>query len=174
MFSRFRKFSHTHSLFLFGPKGTGKTTLLEKRFDKKHTAWFDLLDSKVEEPFSRNPGELYAIVKALPKEVTHVIIDEIQKVPKLLDEVHRLIEEKEKQFVLTGSSVWKLKRGGANLLAGRAFVYHLYALSCFELKEIFDLDKALRWGTLPKIYELHSDREAFLRAYVEVYLKEEI
>lgn len=176
MFSRFRKFSHTHSLFLFGPRGTGKTTLLEKRFDKKHTAWFDLLDSKIEGQFSRDPGELYAIVKALPKEVTHVIIDEIQKVPKLLDEVHRLIEEKEKHFVLTGSSARKLKRGGANLLAGRAFVYHLYALSCFELKEMFDLDQALHWGTLPKIYELHTDndREAFLRAYVEVYLKEEI
>jgi len=176
MFSRFRKFSHTHSLFLFGPRGTGKTTLLARRFEKEHTAWFDLLDSQVESQFARDPSDLYAIVKALPAEVTHVIIDEIQKVPKLLDEVHRLIEEKKKHFVLTGSSARKLKRGGANLLAGRAFVYHLYSLSCFELKEVFNLDKALKWGTLPTIYELQTDedREAFLRAYVETYLKEEI
>lgn len=176
MFSRFRKFSHTHSLFLFGPRGTGKTTLLSKRFEHKHTAWFDLLDSQVESQFALDPSELYAIVKALPKEVTHVVIDEIQKVPKLLDEVHRLIEEKEKHFVLTGSSARKLKRGGANLLAGRAFVYHLYALSCFEVKEAFHLDQALKWGTLPSIFELQTDedRETFLRAYVETYLKEEI
>ena len=128
MFSRFRKFTHKHSFFLFGARGTGKSTLLAKRFDSKHTIWFDLLDSKVEEQFLRNPNELYAIVKALPKDVTHVIIDEIQKVPKLLDEVHRLIEEKDKYFVLTGSSARRLKRGGANLLAGRAFVFQLYGL----------------------------------------------
>ena len=176
MFSRFIKFSHKHSFFLFGPRGTGKSTLLAKRFDPKRTAWFDLLDTKVEEQFFRDPGDLYSIVRALPKEVTHVIIDEIQKVPKLLDEVHRLIEEKQRHFVLTGSSARKLKRGGANLLAGRAFVHHLYALSSFELENLFNLDKALQWGTLPKIFSLEtdSDREAFLRAYSETYLKEEI
>lgn len=176
MFSRLRKFSHLHSFFLFGPRGTGKSTLLHQRFDPKHCAWFDLLDSKVEEQFFHSPSELYAIVKALPKDITHVIIDEIQKVPKLLDEVHRLIEEKERQFVLTGSSARKLKRGGANLLAGRAFIYNLYALSCFELATSFDLDRALHWGTLPKIFslEVDSDKDAFLRAYAETYLKEEI
>src|ERR1700733_4999266 len=176
MFSRFRKLPNKHSLFLFGPRGTGKSTLLAGQFGAKNTAWFDLLDSKIEEQFSLNPSGFYAIVNALPKEITHVIVDEIQKVPKLLDEVHRLIEEKNKQFILTGSSARKLKRGGANLLAGRAFVYHLYALSCFELKDAFDLNKALHWGTLPKIFSLETDgdREAFLRAYAEIYLKEEI
>ncbi len=176
MFQRLRKFSHKHSFFLFGPRGTGKTTLLTERFMLKHTARFDLLDSEVESQFFHDPGSLYAIVKALPKEITHVIIDEIQKVPKLLDEVHRLIEEKQREFVLTGSSARKLKRGWANLLAGRAFVYHLYALSYFELGKAFNLDDALRWGTLPKIFSLEtdSDREAFLRAYAETYLKEEI
>lgn len=176
MFSRLRKLSKTHSFFLFGPRGSGKTTLLHERFDPKCTIWFDLLDSKVEEQFFHDPSRLYAIVKALPPQVTHVVIDEIQKVPKLLDEVHRLIEEKQKEFVLTGSSARKLKRGGANLLAGRAFMYHLYSLSCFELKDVFDLETALQWGTLPKIYSLQddSDREAFLRSYSETYLKEEI
>lgn len=176
MFSRFRKFPQNHSFFLFGPRGTGKSTLLKERFDPKKAASFDLLDSKTEELFFHNPSELYAIVKALPKEISHVIVDEIQKVPKLLDEVHRLIEEKDRLFVLTGSSARKLKRGGANLLAGRAFIYHLFALSCFELGKSFDLNQALHWGTLPKIFSLETDddKEAFLRAYAETYLKEEI
>ncbi len=176
MFSRFRKFAKNHSLFLFGPRGTGKSTLLKEKFHPETTAWFDLLDSKVFEQLSRSPGDLYAIVNALPMDISHVVIDEIQKIPQLLDEVHRMIEEKKKQFILTGSSARKLKRGGANLLAGRAFVYHLYALSCFELKDRFNLDEALHFGTLPKIFSCSSneDKEAFLRAYAEVYLKEEI
>ncbi len=176
MFFRLRTFSKTHSFFLFGPRGTGKTTLLRERFNNKETVRFDLLDSKVEEQFFHNPSSLYSIVNALSSDITHIIIDEIQKVPKLLDEVHRLIEEKQKKFILTGSSARKLKRGGANLLAGRAFVYNLYALSSFELEEKFTLETALEWGTLPKIYSLetNNDREAFLRAYAETYLKEEI
>lgn len=176
MFSRFRRFSHKHSFFLFGPRGTGKSTLLRERFDPAKSLWLDLLDTHIEDQFSRNPGDLYAMVKALPEEISFVVIDEIQKVPKLLDEVHRLIEESDKIFILTGSSARKLKHGGANLLAGRAFVYHLFALSSFELKKAFDLDAALHWGTLPKIFSLGNDEEKrdFLRSYVDTYLKEEI
>jgi len=176
MFSRLRQFSKKHSFFLFGPRGTGKSTLLRERFDKRECLWLDLLDTSVEDRFYRNPGDLYAIVKALPNEITYVVLDEIQKVPKLLDEVHRLIEETDKIFVLTGSSARKLKHGGVNLLAGRAFVYHLYALSCFELKSEFSLDQALHWGTLPKIFSLKQDSEKseFLRSYADLYLKEEI
>jgi predicted AAA+ superfamily ATPase len=176
MFSRFRHFSHKHSFFLFGPRGTGKSTLLKERFNQKECLWLDLLDSTIEDRFSRRPSELYSIVKALSDEVTHVIIDEVQKVPELLDEVHRLIEETDKIFVLTGSSARRLKRGGANLLAGRAFVYHLYSLSCFELGSQFSLEKALHWGTLPKIFQLNEDNEKgeFLRSYADTYLKEEI
>lgn len=176
MFLRFVKFSLQHSFFLFGPRGTGKSTLLKKRFQPSQCLWLDLLESSVEDRFSRNPGDLYAIVKALPKEVLYVVVDEIQKVPKLLDEVHRLIEETDKIFILTGSSARKLKHGGANLLAGRAFVYHLYALSCFELGERFELEMALHWGTLPKMFNLEDDtsRSAFLRSYADTYLKEEI
>ncbi len=176
MFPRFRHFSKKHSFFLFGPRGTGKSTLLKQRFDQNECLWLDLLDSSVEDRFFRNPSDLYAIVKALPKEIKYVIVDEIQKVPKLLDEVHRLIEEGDKIFILTGSSARKLKHGGANLLAGRAFVYHLHPLSCFELKNKFDLEKALHWGTLPKIFSLdeNSEKDEFLRSYADTYLKEEI
>ncbi len=115
-------------------------------------------------------------MKVLPKEIPYIVVDEIQKIPKSLDEVHRLIEETDKIFILTGSSARKLKHGGANLLAGRAFVYHLFSLSCFELKERFNLEKALHWGTLPKIFNLEEDSEKseFLRSYTDIYLKEEI
>jgi len=176
MFSRLRHFSHKHSFFLFGPRGVGKSTLLKKRFEPKECLWIDLLDSDLEDQFSRNPSDLFAIVKALPKETIYVVIDEIQKIPKLLDEVHRLIESTDKIFILTGSSARKLKHGGANLLAGRAFVYHLFALSCFELKERFSLEQAMHFGTLPKIFSLESDADkgAFLRSYADTYLKEEI
>lgn len=176
MFPRLLKFSQKHSLFLFGARGTGKSTLLRERFDRDRCLWLDLLDSSIEDQFLRQPNDLYGIVKALPPETTHVIIDEIQKIPKLLDEVHRLIEETDKIFILTGSSARKLKRGGSNLLAGRAFVYHLHSLSSFELDDQFDLENALRWGTLPKIFSLESEeaKNDFLRAYADTYLKEEI
>ncbi len=176
MFSRLRQFSRKHSFFLFGPRATGKSTLLKQRFEPNECLWLDLLDSEVEEKFSRNPSDLYAIVKALPEQIHYVVIDEIQKVPKLLDEVHRLIEGTDKIFILTGSSARKLKHGGANLLAGRAFVYHLFSLSFLELGSSFDLSKALHWGTLPKIFGLETDTEKseFLRSYASTYLKEEI
>ena len=176
MFSRLRDFSRDHSFFLFGPRGTGKSTLLKERFIQNQCLWLDLLDSSVEDQFFYKPSDLYAMVKALPKEIPYVIIDEVQKVPALLDEVHRLIEETDKIFILTGSSARKLKRSGANLLAGRAFVYHLYALSCFELKDQFDLNKALHFGSLPKIFSFKDDaqKNEYLRSYTDTYLKEEI
>ncbi len=176
MFSRLRHFSHKNSFFLFGPRGTGKSTLLEERFDPNECLWLDLLDTSVEDQFFRSPSDLYAIVNALPKKIKYVIIDEIQKVPQLLDEVHRLIKETDKIFILTGSSARKLKRGGANLLAGRAFVYHLFALSCFELGAEFDLEEALHFGTLPEIFSKDNEEEKsqFLRSYADTYLKEEI
>lgn len=177
MYSRLVKLIHKHSFFLFGPRGTGKSTLLKERFPLESTLWLDLLDSKIEEELASDPSRLYTIVKGQPEAITHIVIDEIQKIPKLLDEVHRLIEEKlGKVFILTGSSARKLKRGAANLLAGRAFVYHLFPLSYLELKDSFNLETALHWGSLPKIFLLESseEREAYLRAYTTTYLKEEI
>ena len=104
------------------------------------------------------------------------MIDEIQKIPKLLDVVHYLIESTNKYFVMSGSSARKLKHGGANLLAGRAFVYDLYPFSYLELKNDFKLERALQFGLLPEIYNLGSDndRVLFLQGYTNTYLKEEV
>lgn len=105
-----------------------------------------------------------------------VILDEIQKVPKLLDVVHSLIETNKQKFILTGSSARKLKSGAANLLAGRAFVYNLHPLTSVELGQQFDLEENLRWGTLPAITSFENDREkkSYLNAYVQTYFAEEI
>jgi len=176
MFCRLIDFVTDYSFFLFGPRGTGKSTILQRRFKKEDCLWIDLLDLEMESNFSNNPSQLYTIVKSLPDEIKYIIIDEIQKIPKLLDLVHKLIEETDKIFILTGSSARKLKHGGANLLAGRAFMYHLFSLSCFELGEHFDLQQAIELGTLPRIFGFNN-RESkiqFLKAYGEVYLKEEI
>jgi uncharacterized protein len=114
----------------------------------------------------------------MPKSSQYVIIDEIQKIPKLLDIVHLLIESKkcEKLFILTGSSARKLKAVGANLLAGRAFVYHLYPFSYLELADKFDLQSALEFGMLPRIFGFNSKdaKCKFLQAYTLTYLKEEV
>jgi predicted AAA+ superfamily ATPase len=125
--------------------------------------------------FSTHPGILGQILLTLPRAIQWVIIDEVQKVPKLLDEVHRQIFLKRAHFALTGSSARKLKRGQANLLAGRALVHHLFPLTEKELGDAFDLRSALVHGTLPGVVSLSpQDRAAFLRAYVLTYLKEEI
>lgn len=176
MLDRLLQLPNNHSLLLFGARGTGKSTLIEKQFDHESSLWLNLLDPEIEDRFARHPSELQALVTELPAEKTHIVIDEIQKVPKLLDVVHHLIEHTDKHFIMTGSSARKLKRGGANLLAGRAFVYHLFPFSFLELAERFNLDQTLRWGLLPKIEYLPTEEEKlrFLHAYAHTYLKEEI
>lgn len=164
------------SILLFGPRGVGKSTLLKVLFAPDECLWIDLLSADQEDRYLRNPDALQAEVAAMPDEQKHVIIDEIQKVPKLLDIVHKLIEETEKVFVLTGSSARKLKKGAANLLAGRAFLYHLAPYLPQELDESFDLTTALTWGMLPKIYHYQDrqQRDNYLKAYAHTYLKEEV
>ncbi len=174
--ARLLKPSLKHHFFLFGARGTGKSTLLHQIFAET-AYWINLLLPEEEARFSRDPSILMNIVKNLPEMITHIVIDEVQKVPKLLDVIHALIEEKGRVvFVMTGSSARKLKRGAANLLAGRAFVYHLYPFSFMELGEDFNLEQTLQYGLLPKLFELATSEEKtqFLQAYTHTYLKEEV
>ena len=175
MVDRLIKFSNSQSFFLFGARGVGKSTLLKSYFKgSANVKYIDLLSLKVEDRFRLNPDELSQIV--LNEKPDWIIIDEVQKLPKLLDLVHLHIEENKQKFALSGSSARKLKRGGANLLAGRASLNYLHPLSAFELKEDFNLNQALNWGLLPNILSLpeDSDKFDFLESYCLTYLKEEI
>ena len=174
MIKRLQKLSKNHSFFLFGARGTGKTTLLKHLFSDK-CLWIDLLSFEDEDRFSRNPDLLTELIAEASYK--KVVIDEIQKVPKLLDIAHLEMEKNKKiQFILTGSSSRKIKRGGANLLAGRAFTFALYPLTCKELGNQFKLDDILRFGSLPSLikYKSAKDKIRYLNTYVNTYLKEEI
>jgi uncharacterized protein len=152
MFDRLFNNPKSLSFFLFGARGTGKSTLLQQLFKPEEVIWFDLLDRDLENRLARNPRDLTDEINLALKgnsKKKWVVIDEVQKIPTLLDAVHREIELKRVRFALTGSSARKLKRGGANLLAGRALENRLYPLTHRELKEAFDLDFVLRWGSLP-------------------------
>lgn len=176
MIPRLLQLPRDQNLFLFGARSTGKSTLIEGIFDHENSLWIDLLDPLQEERFLSNPSELKALVLGLSPSTTHVVIDEVQKIPKLLDVIHALSNKVAQRFIMTGSSARKLKHGGANLLAGRAFMYHLFPFSFLELKENFDLSTALEWGALPAITDFDNDehRLQFLLAYAHTYLKEEI
>ena len=160
------------STFLWGPRKTGKSTLLRQQFPR--SARFDLLDTRLLLEFTRSPWVLAERIRALdPATREHpIVIDEVQKVPALLDEVHRLIEEDGLRFVLCGSSARKLKRGRANPLGGRAWRFALHPLTWPEIPE-FDLLRALSHGLVPKHYDGAQPRRA-LAGYVDDYLKEEV
>ncbi|HLF65337.1 MAG TPA: AAA family ATPase [Saprospiraceae bacterium] len=176
MLYRIAEFSSVSSFFLFGARGTGKTWLLMDRYNPEEAIYIDLLNPDIERRYLLDPNELLKELAAVDARKEWIIIDEIQKVPKLLDLVHQQIETAGQKFILSGSSARKLKRGAANLLAGRAFVYHLYPLAARELGKLFSLEDALNWGTLPRLLELHnpSDKYEYLRAYTNTYIREEI
>jgi predicted AAA+ superfamily ATPase len=178
MIDRTIKLPQSNSFFLFGPRGVGKTTLLRERIPAgKNLLAIDLLDLDEETLYLRQPIRLRETVEARGKELEWVFIDEIQKIPPLLDVVHLLIEKHKKiHFALTGSSARKLKRGKANLLGGRAFVLNLHPFCHLELPATFSLDEILAWGSLPRVLELPTieDRQRFLQAYAHTYLREEI
>jgi len=176
MFNRIINPLKTHSFFLFGARGTGKSTWLKQYFSTTPHIYIDLLNLDTEEQFNKNPNELLTKIKALSDKKIWVLIDEIQKIPKLLDLVHLCIEKHGTFFALTGSSARKLRRGAANLLAGRAFVFNLFPLTYLELKESFNLVQALHWGTLPEIFHFSDSlsKTRYLRTYAQTYLKEEI
>jgi len=159
------------SFFLFGPRGVGKTTWLKNVLPE--AIYFDLLDTSLFLELSQNPGHLGPMIgERLEK--SWVVVDEIQKIPELLDEVHRLIEAKRWRFALCGSSARKLRRGGVNLLGGRAVTRYLDAFSYRELKKSFDLKFSLQWGFLPYVQLDRENAADILNAYVNTYIKEEI
>ena len=154
------------SFFLFGPRSTGKTTLVKQSLPQ--AKMYDLLDANTYRSLIKNPQ----ILEEENQKNQIVIIDEIQKLPNLLDEVHRLIEKRSFRFLLMGSSSRKLKRKGVNLLAGRAWKAELFPLTWQEIPK-FNLIHYLNRGGLPQIYD-SSDYKEELNAYISLYLREEI
>ena len=158
------------SILLLGPRGTGKSTWIRSRFSDARS--YDLLDMGESVRLNRNPDALFHELQALEPE-TWAVIDEIQKAPDLLDQAHRLMENRGLNFVLSGSSARKLRQGGVNLLAGRAITAEMYPLTSAELGEDFDLERSLRFGNLP-IAATEPAPQEYLRSYAETYLDQEI
>ena len=161
------------TFFLWGPRQTGKSTLLRQRYPRSR--WLDLLKADEFRRYATNPEFLRHEIEAeeRPAAGGQIVIDEIQKVPALLDEVHWLIENRGLHFALCGSSARKVRRGAANLLGGRAVRYEMHGLTADELGDAFELSRMLNHGYLPRMYQ--ADRPARrLDAYVADYLKEEI
>ena len=169
MFARSSKLPDSGSFFVFGPRGTGNSTLLRSAFPG--ATWLDLLDRALYAELSAHPERLDALVQGGSSD--SVVIDEVQRLPVLLDGVHRLIETKRWRFVLTGSSARKLRRSGANLLAGRARTLHFHALTAEELGGSWTFDHALRHGMLPTCWQA-ADPARYLSSYVGTYLQEEV
>ncbi len=165
------------SFFLFGPRQTGKTTLINALFQKN--VWkVNLLWTDSFLKYSKNPQlfRLEAEEKIKHEQIRYIFVDEIQRVPNLLNEVHYLMEAYPAcQFIMTGSSARKLRRGGVNLLAGRAFERFLFPFVYHELNEKISLDEVLKFGTLPPLVDKNvTQKEEILSAYVNTYLREEI
>ena len=166
-----------HHFFLFGPRGTGKSTWLKKNYPNE--IYINLNRSKDFLPLAKNPDILHQWILGRPK-ANWLIIDEVQKLPSLLGEVQEIIEDiethNELKIILTGSSARKLKGANANLLAGRARIKSLYPFTSKELNFDFSIDEILKFGLLPTIYQLDSESEKidYLNSYVKTYLQEEI
>lgn len=169
MYSRLIKPPVNKSFFLFGPRGTGKTTWVKSTFPE--AVYLDLLEAEVFNDLLPNPQRLENFI---PKNFNgRIIIDEVQRIPELLNEVHRLIEKYKHKFILTGSSARKLRQKGVNLLGGRALTYSLHPLTAIELGKNFELSHSLKYGHLPCAY-IEQDPKAYLESYVKTYLEEEV
>jgi predicted AAA+ superfamily ATPase len=169
------------SFFILGARGTGKTHYLNERYDNDKCLRIDLLREKEFLALSRRPELLEERIAGFGDETPEwIVIDEVQRIPSLLNEVHSLLENKRYRgkikFILTGSSARKLKAKGVNLLAGRALINYMFPLTHHEIGETFSLISSLQWGTLPRVVLGSSDieRREFLDAYVTTYIKEEI
>lgn len=160
----------SQSFFLLGPRGTGKSTWLRTHFPDAYV--IDLLSEATFQSLLANSG-LFANQLRAVSPGTWIVIDEVQRLPRLLNEVHRFIEKKQLQFVLCGSSARKLKRAGVNLLAGRALNRSMHPFVPEELDKSFDVNQALQYGLLPIVWD-STDKKETLEAYAQLYLKEEI
>lgn len=177
MIKRTINLPHQKSFFIFGPRQTGKSTLLNFTFPKEHVLYYNLLLSDEYRRLSARPEVFREEVLSRNKNKSHVILDEVQRIPELLNEVHALIESPgAPYFCMSGSSARKLKKSHANLLAGRAWTYYLHPFTHIELGEHFSLEKALRFGTLPPVYLSENEENTIktLKSYTETYLKEEV
>lgn len=157
------------SIFLFGPRGTDKTSWIKTHLPD--SLYLDLLDFSLYTTLSADPSRLENLIP--PNYTDWIVIDEVQRIPELLNEVHRLIESKKYRFLLTGSSARSLKRRGVNLLAGRALRYNMHPLTVQELGDAFDLPHALQFGLLPAAVT-HEDPKKYLETYVQTYVREEV
>jgi len=169
MYSRIIKYPDNKSFFLFGPRGTGKTTWVKQAFP--NAVYIDLLESRIFNDLLADPQRLENFIPINFKD--WIIIDEVQKIPELLNEVHRLIEKIKHKFILTGSSARKLRRKGPNLLAGRALNYSMHPLTAIELGKDLNLNHSLIFGHLPSVY-VESNPGDYLESYIRTYLQEEI
>lgn len=172
IFNRLIHLPKDKSCFLFGPRGTGKSFWLKQQY--ADSIYIDLLDSTHYFRLLAAPEQLTSYIPE--KYHGYVIIDEIQRIPALLNEVHRLIESTSINFILTGSSARKLRKYGVNLLAGRALTFFMHPLCVNELGEQFNLQDSLTFGHLPSVYNEKSKENAhiYLASYVSTYLKEEV
>ena len=157
------------SCFLFGPRGTGKSTWVKQVLPDALRV--DLLKESTYSQLVGHADRLEAMADA--RGIETIVIDKVQKLPPLLDEVHRLIEDRGFRFVLTGSSARKLKRSGANLLAGRARTLTMHPFTATELGDQFDLGHAIRYGMLPSVW-VRSQAATYLKTYVGTYIREEV
>jgi len=169
MYSRILKIPPLKSFFLFGPRATGKTTWTHHNFPTG--LHIDLLESELYYSLLASPSRLAELIP--PHFDDWVIIDEIQRVPALLNEVHRLIEKRKIRFVLTGSSARKLRAKGVNLLAGRALTRYMFPLTAGELGNDYSFDNSLQFGHLPAIFSEDNPAD-YLTSYVRTYLREEV
>ena len=176
MYKRLNNLTISNSFFLFGARGTGKSTLVRHKFAGIKLFEVDLLDPVQAEEALLGISELKAKLEYAVAEGKWIFIDEVQKAPKLLDVAQSLIDRKGAKFIFSGSSARKLRRGAANLLGGRAYQFHLYPLTSIELALDFDLLRYLKFGGLPQAWTgaTPSDSVQYLRSYVSTYLKEEI
>lgn len=169
MFPRTLTSQNNKSFFLFGPRGVGKTEWLRRSFPGD--LYFDLLDARTYSHLLADPTRLD---DRIPTGYSGwVILDEVQRIPELLNEVHRLIESRKLRFIMTGSSARALRRKGVNLLAGRALTRYMHPLTIEELGEHFSLTHSLRFGSLPCVYT-ESNPADYLASYVATYLREEV